>query len=234
LFNKLRQQGYRIVGFDYLGQGGSEGSLNNSSVGDITQAAQMVWDYYAKTKDPVFHRSCADSKKRVIGWSLGGLVGYYLAQLKWSDTSVLINPLLAPKDPAGESEGTRFPWFASSEVSHRTLTRNKFDRYTDPHLDPIKPKSYKDAWLFIQDMKIAAAGARNGRIDGTKQRILFLFSDLFDKYADNQESRRVIEANVKPFFRTQSFAEAFHELDNELPEVSEPVHQYTIDFFDEF
>ena len=130
--------------FDYLGQGGSEGSMaytRINSLGDpypksrdyeVGEQAKFVWDRYSKSSDPVFGRNCEGSSKRIIGWSTGGLAAYRLAAEGWAKEVVLIAPGIVPNLCVGEAGNSSLAQCAAKNlnlnhiITERTLTFNRF------------------------------------------------------------------------------------------------------------
>jgi hypothetical protein len=48
LFTALTNEGFRVIAFDYMGQGGSNGSMNNTRLIDIPRLGQMVYQKFAR------------------------------------------------------------------------------------------------------------------------------------------------------------------------------------------
>lgn len=231
-FSALSDAGYRVVTFDYPGQGGSPGSMNMTRIGvgsrllrsvGIGELAKLAWQRFAR--DP------ATSKRMVIGWSTGGLAAYRLAHEGWAEAVVLLAPGICPRIFVGES-AKRFYLlpFLAPVISTRTLTRNEFRGEPNPHTDPVRPRSPLHAPLFATNLLWNAARARSWRID-PKVRGLALFGGEDDAYVHSRASTRVITRNA-PQFETHTYEGSFHELDNELPEVAHDVRRRTIAFLD--
>jgi alpha-beta hydrolase superfamily lysophospholipase len=231
-FSALRDAGYRVVTFDYPGQGGSPGWMNMTRIGvgnrlmrsvGIGELAKLAWQRFAREPET--------AKRMVIGWSTGGLAAYRLAHEGWADAVVLLAAGICPRIFVGES-ARRFyllPFFAPV-ITARTLTRNEFEGEPNPHVDPIRPRSPMHAPAFATNLLWNAARSRSWRIN-PKVRGLALFGGQEDTYVDGNASIRVFARNA-PQFETHSYAGALHELDNELPEVALDVRRRTIALFD--
>lgn len=244
LFNKLTNAGYRVLMFDYLGQGGSEGEMAKTRIAakgapypkakdyEIGEQARFVWKRYSESKDPVYGRDCAESPKLVIGWSTGGLAAYKLAREKWGDAFVFIAPGIVPYKCVGESSGNCLSNLTENEVvTVRTLTRNTFAGTHDPHLDPVRPTSIvKEAKEFATNLLTTAALSRSWKIPKATRGLVFL-SGVEDTYVDREKTQKILKTQA-PSFEIVSYDGALHEIDNELPEVAEDMHRRTVEFFD--
>jgi len=239
LFNKLRLAGYRVISFDYQGQGGSEGSMNDVRLlsdrpeMEIGEQAKRLWDFYSRPNNSYFDRTCKDSKKRVIGWSTGGLAAYILANQKWADTYVLINPALTPRLCVGESASNCLANLVSSDiVSERTLTGVTRDPQHDMHLDPVKPTSAIAQPLFVTNLITSAFFARTWKIDPATMRMLVMISPHDDLYVDGDKLTGIF-VDSGAWYRLISYEDGHHELDNDMsPKVFNDVHRRIIDFLD--
>jgi hypothetical protein len=81
LFKMLSAAGYRVIAFDYMGQGGSrngDASADNIRIEDIPSLGEQVYQRFHNPR-------CG--KKIIMGWSLGGLAAYYWASDRMSDQS---------------------------------------------------------------------------------------------------------------------------------------------------
>lgn len=238
LFNKLSKGGYRVVFFDYMGQGGSQGSMNNtrivaplSSSLQISTQAKFVWDRYSNRKDEYFGRDCSQSKKLVIGWSTGGLATYGLAHEGWTDAVVLIAPGIHPKKFIGEAATSPKMMFTLDQViTERTLTRNKFAKSLNPHVDPIKPISPSVVPLFATNLILSSEFSQSWQISKKVDGFVFL-SGIEDTYVDRVSTQKTLKKNA-PHFKVVAYNGALHEIDNEIPEVADDMHEKTVQFFD--
>ena len=118
LFIKLSREGFRVIAFDYMGQGGSSGSMNKTRIQFIPWIGERIWNRFAYRKNEF-------QEKTVIGWSTGGLAAYLAATESKADKVILIAPGLAPRKIVGEGIFNRIP----NEITLRTLTTDVyFDR----------------------------------------------------------------------------------------------------------
>ena len=228
-FKALSERGYRIIAFDYIGQGGSSGTMNHSRIFDplfsnleIGNQAKFVWNNYAE---------CANSKKMVIGWSTGGLAAYKLAHEEWADAVVLIAPGIHPNKIVGEA-ALRPTMLLTGEqiITKRTLTRNSFEDQNDPHVDIIKPVSPTLVPLFAANLVVSATISHSWQIKSQVKGLVFL-SGANDTYVDRESTLKTLESKA-PHFVIHAYEGALHELDNELPAVSQDLYVRTIRFFE--
>lgn len=248
-FGALNRAGYRVLFFDYLGQGGSEGDMAKTrlvSGGDpfvtdrdyeIDVQAKFVWNRYSETPDPVFDRTCQGSPVRVIGWSTGGLAAYRMAFEKWADFVVLIAPGVTPNPCVGEVADASIPRCLLKSlqvdqiITKRTLTSNRYPDGRDPHLDPIKPNSPYVVKEFATNLlSTAYRQAKDWKIPGEVKGLVFL-GGANDSYVDSVAAEKLLKKNAA-HFEIVTYAEAYHELHNEIPAIADDLTAKTIRFLD--
>lgn len=240
LYEALSQKGFRVVSFDYMGQGDSEGSMNDTRLEsikkntEIGEQAKWVWDLYSRAEMFTYrNKNCQGSKKRVMGWSTGGLATYKLAHEKWAESVVLIAPGIHPKMLVGESaKDWKKMVFLQEVISESSLTRNTFRNSYNPHEDPIKPDSPMKVPLFATNLMKTSLKSRHWKIS-SKTKGLVLLSGKEDTYVDSPATVKTLKKNA-PHFGTKSYPGALHELDNELPKVAEDVREMIIEHFLEY
>ncbi len=251
-FAHLNSTGYRVLFFDYPGQGGSEGSMNQTRIKatpkrrqsknsklkyqkvgkyfEVPELADFFWGKYQNIENQK-GQSCKNSPKFVIGWSTGGLAAYRMANEKRADAVVLIAPGIHPKWMVGESaQNWNKMIFFKQTITEKTLTRNRFEEVPNPHLDPISPKSPARVPLFAMNLIRTAEESQEWKIDPSVSGLVFL-SGQEDSYVDREATIETLKANA-PHFIYKSYDGALHELDNEIPEVAQDVHARTVEFFD--
>lgn len=233
-FKHLSQSGYRVLTFDYLGQGGSEGDMNDTRLSiknlpwswshnfyEIGHQANFVWRRY---------RDCVGSRVRVVGWSAGGLAAYKLAREGWPDSVVLISPGLSPRLAVGEAAADGWRALSDQILTERTLTRNRFTSGPNPHVDPIKPDSPADVFSgFIVNLLSEAMLARFWEISPSIPGLVFV--SHADPYIFGNEVAEIVRRN-SPHFNLVEYENALHELDNELPSVAQDLYSRTVQFLD--
>ena len=240
MFRELAKAGYRTVSYDYYGQGGSSGSMNETRLESglpsarIKNQAKFMWRYFSTNADPVRGLSCAGSRRLVIGWSTGGLAAYELANERWAQGVVLLAPGLNIKLAVGTSAGVSnwlklSPWglkgtpdgglrFARNEIiTESTLTRAQWPDGYDPHVDTIKPTSPSRVPLFATDLIVASIHSHRFKIDPSVKGLIAL-SGSTDTYVDRNATWALISKNANHFDRI-AYHGALHELDNEIPSV---------------
>ncbi len=214
LFKMISNLGFRVLAFDYPGQGGSSGSMNSTRIDKIIEMATLIQKKYA--------RAGGKFSDTILGWSTGGLAAYKLAALERFKRVIMITPGIAPKLFVGEG----FPTF---EITIRTLTRNLFRTEPDPHIDPIRPTSPLKVPLFSQDLLRTARASKAWRIN-PKIKGLVLLSSTDDTYTDPIATMGVLQEKAPHFLRRWFLGGSLHELDNEIPEVSENLRSMIANF----
>jgi alpha-beta hydrolase superfamily lysophospholipase len=251
-FSRLNDAGYRVIFFDYLGQGGSEGSMNDTRVQvkippnstrqmlrkyherdryyEIPEQGDFFWSKYRNVKNRL-GQNCSESPKIVLGWSTGGLSAYRMAYEKRADAVILIAPGIHPKVMVGESahRWDKMLLFQQTITEH-TLTRNRFEGVANPHLDPIKPKSPATVPQFAGNLLGIASQAKLWKINQSVRGIVFL-SGVEDSYVDRDSTLQTLRENAS-HFEVKSYDGALHELDNELPEVASDLYENSLRFLD--
>lgn len=215
-FKKLQNAGYRVIAFDYMGQGGSEGKMNRTRIKMIPAMGNVIWKRFAKDLERF-------PQKYIIGWSTGGLAAFTQAVKADADKVALIAPGVAPKKIVGS--GLPF-----NKITLETLTAADYlDGSFNPHVDPIKPASPLLVPAFSIDLLTTAFKYRNKRVSERVQGLVLVGGD--DNYVKPEKTLNLIRKNA-PMFETVYFQSAKHEIHNETPEIREEAHQRIIDFFE--
>lgn len=216
LFTKLSDAGYRVISFDYMGQGGSEGTMNHTRI-KATVYSELDIQSIAEEVRQLYQRG--DDKLIIMGWSTGGLAAYRLA----SEGNVKAVILLAPGICAKVSVGSGI--LRGNKITLPSLT-SALKEYelgiNNPHLDPIKPESPLVVPLFSSNLLYNAKKSRFWKVDNNVPGILL--QGTADSYVSAKCNRRVIAKNAS-HFRAVLYKDALHELDNEKAEISEKVHE---------
>jgi alpha-beta hydrolase superfamily lysophospholipase len=234
LFRRLSDAGYRTVTFDYMGQGGSAGTMNDTRIisaheknQEIGEQARWVWDLFSGSEYAWKGHNCQGSKKRVIGWSTGGLATYRLAKEKWAQEVVLIAPGIHVKPMVGEAATDWSNMFMFRQtITFRTLTRNR----AADHIDPIKPTTPATIPLFAANLFASSMKSQSWKISSDVRGLVFL-SGKEDTYVDRDKIFGTVRANA-PHFGVQVHNGSLHEMDNELPGVADDVRERTVKFFE--
>ncbi len=235
-FESLSQIGYRVVSFDYMGQGGSDGTMNHTRLLDplfpalqISTIAEIIWNEYQNVSDDMTEHTCAQSKKIVIGWSTGGLAAYEMANRQWADAVILISPGIFPKTLIGEAAKEHGLLLSLKPViSLRTLSSATFTEATDPHVDPINPSNPNSIPLFLGSLLDTANKSHKWKISPTVKG-LALISGLKDSYIDPVSTLKTLAQNA-PHFTVKSYPESLHEIDNERPDIALAMQQASREF----
>ena len=219
LFEVLINDGYRVISFDYMGQGGSSGSMNDTRIADINTLGDIVISALGNKTDP---------KYSIIGWSTGGLAAYrkaYYDEGKTIKSVIIIAPGIVPNYLVGEG---LFNW-PIDEITMRTLTNNKFIRVNDPHHDPISPTSPICVPSFALDLqKTAKKAQKNWAISDSIKGLVFL-SGPNDTYVNAKKTRKVLH-RLAHHFEMYTYKDALHEIDNEIPSISLDLQKRVLNF----
>lgn len=252
LFKKLNSEGFRVVSFDYLGQGGSEGQMSwtrldaagspypTSPSYEIGNQARWIWKKFSEQKDPLFQRNCENQPKIVIGWSTGGLAAYKLAKEKWADAVVLIAPGISPNmcvGSAGSQSLTLKCLLQNIEsapiITTETLSTETYGPSENPHIDPIHPTRPFDAKFFSFNLlSTALFNTPNWIIDESIQGLTFLSGDN-DSYVNSTRTKEILSQRA-PHFKIVTYQKALHEIDNETAQIRLDLQNQTLNFLKKF
>lgn len=226
LFDRLSDEGYRVVAFDYAGQGGSEGTMNDtrilnfnplSSALTIAGIADLVWSRFAR--DPAEF-----PRKAVIGWSTGGLAAYGMAADARADAVVLIAPGLVPRKIVGKA----------GFITLDTLTSAVYGKSDyNPHLDPIQPKTPLLVPLFAANILASSEVLRLRKVPAKVPGLVFFGGD--DRYVLTHDgllttgSLETVRRRA-PHFAIQEYPKARHEVHNEVPAIQLDLIERTVQF----
>lgn len=226
LFNTLTAAGFRVIAFDYMGQGGSTGTMNHTRIIDplyprlqISQIAEKVWDMY--------NQENPEAKKIILGWSTGGLAAYEMAHRHWADTFILMAPGICPEKTIGEGLKSWPP----NQITLRTLTSAApYSKEVDnPHIDSITPNTPVEVPLFALNLISIAKFSRHWKINPSIQGLVLL-SGKKDSYVDSDCTREVIQSNTG--FKWVQYEDALHEIDNEIPEIQQKMQGDILEFLE--
>jgi alpha-beta hydrolase superfamily lysophospholipase len=222
LFEKLSELGYRVIAFDYFGQGGSEGSMNETSIAGINEIGRYVFDTLSR-------KNCARCDDiNIIGWSTGGLAAYrdaFLNSDKKIKKVILIAPGISPNVVVGEGLVSWPP----DKISLRSLTSASDLGIRDPHIDPIKPESPLQVPEFSLNLFTTSLQSKNWIISEDVKGLVLLSDPKVDTYVNAADTERVLSKNAKHFER-KFYPGARHEIDNERTEISEQAASDIVDF----
>lgn len=220
LFQVLTEAGYRVVAFDYMGQGGSAGSMNNTTIENINEIGDKVVKKLGR----------GNGNYHIIGWSTGGLAAYRKAYHDKGNrilSVTLIAPGISPRVLVGEG---LFNW-PIDEISMRSLTSNEFNGVNDPHEDPIYPVSPLCVPKFALNLQATAYNSRSWVMDRKVKGFVLLSDSRIDTYVNSTVTRKVVKKNAM-HFKTKTYLNTLHEIDNEKEYIAKTVRQDILDFIE--
>ncbi len=222
LFEVLIKDGYRVIAFDYMGQGGSLGSMNYTKIQNINRLGDLVISKYKRNDG-------ANHKYHIIGWSTGGLAAYkkaYLDKGKTVKSITLIAPGISPRYLVGEG---LFNW-PIDEITIRTLTTNRFIGVNDPHEDAIYPASPAHVLKFSINLQMQAYKARRSwKISKAVKGFVLLSDPRIDTYVNSNKTLKAIKKNAR-HFKTLLYKNTLHEIDNEEESTAKLVRRDILNF----
>lgn len=219
LFDKLTKNGFRVIAFDYMGQGGSKGSMNDTRLQDIPKLGKMVYQKYAR--DDKSYKS-----PMIIGWSTGGLAAYLTAIENESKKIVMIAPGIIPNVIVGEHN---FKELDFDIITLKSLTGKSYaENEYNPHVEGIRPRSPLDVNDFATDLIKTSFSARFKKAHPDVSGLVLL-SGKKDSFVNAKKTASRLR-KIAPHFSQITYQEARHEIDNEVPSIQEDSHQQIIRF----
>lgn len=218
LFLKLATAGFRVIAFDYLGQGGSEGNMASTRMQWIVDMGEKVYAKYARATEK-------QNKPLIIGWSTGGLAAYIAAVQNKAQAVVMIAPGIVPRLLVGENNILKGQF---NSITMKTLTSDQYlSREEDPHLDPIKPSSAAQVLPFALNLVSESFIYRYKAIARSIPGVVFIGGE--DNYVYPQATLRTMQMQA-PHMAINFYPHSKHELHNEKLEIREDVHQQILNF----
>jgi alpha-beta hydrolase superfamily lysophospholipase len=220
LFEKLTQAGFRIIGFDYLGQGGSGGDMDSSRIPGISSLGERIWQRHARDLQ-------TSPAKNILGWSTGGLAAYWEAHKNPKvKTVVLIAPGIVPKLMVGEQDPLhgRLTVITLESLTSQSYGTSSFN----PHVDPIRPSVVLKLPEFSLDFLRTSLQIRT-KLMPTKVQGLVLLSGPKDRYVKAKQTAKVLEA-MAPNFQLKHYEDSRHEIDNEREPIQSKAHHDILEF----
>ncbi len=220
LFEKLSKAGHRIIAFDYMGQGGSTGTMNRTRMENIPWIGKRVWRRFADVS--------RNPDVTIIGWSTGGLAAYMQAAKGGVKAVVLI----APGNTANLVVGEGLTQWPLNNITLRTLTTDIYSAENpSPHVDPIRPHSPLMVPAFSASLIATSVISRHTKMPNHIKGLVLL-SGSKDTYVDGPAANQVF-AKTAPKFRRITYAGALHEIHNERESIREKAHRDIMAFLEE-
>lgn len=218
MFKKLTGAGYQVIAFDYMGQGGSSGSMNDTKIQYISHIGHAIWKNYAINLEKI-------STKTIIGWSTGGLAAYFAAAYSTADRVVLIAPGIAPNKVVGGGLTSLPP----NRITMESLTTDSYGTYNvDPHLEVIKPISPIMVPHFATNLLISAFEASSLTIHKSVKGLVLLSGDK-DTYVHATKTKTIL-SKMASHFKVIQYPDALHEIDNERKDIRDQAHKDILNF----
>lgn len=219
LFDKLVANGFRVIAFDYMGQGGSTGSMNDTRIKDIPVLGQFVYRKYAREIETY-------KKPIIIGWSTGGLAAYLTALDNTAEKVVLIAPAIVPRIILGEQN---FWELEFDQITLNTLSSKRYkNNEYNPHVEGIRPKSPLDAKDFATDLILTSLSARFKKVE-SEVKGLVLLSGKSDSYVHSIKGSIHLSHNASNF-KQVLYSNSLHEIDNEVSNIQEDAQKKIVNF----
>lgn len=219
LFSKLTAAGFRVIAFDYIGQGGSTGSMNSTRLNDIPRLGSIIYKRYARDLSKY-------AKPIVLGWSTGGLAAYLMAIDNSASKVILIAPGIVPNFIIGEQD---FREFEFDKITLNTLTSKRYEiNEYNPHVDRIFPSSPLKIKDFAVDLFATSIKARKMKIN-PQVKGLVLLSGEKDSYVNSRKGSKILKAKA-PTFAQIYYPKSLHEIDNEVSVIADDAHRQILAF----
>lgn len=209
-FQQVTALGYRLIAFDYPGQGGSEGTMNWTRVKHIPDMAEAVAARFSRPDGP--------GTRTWMGWSTGGLAAYQAAAEGRVDRVVLLAPGIHIRPLVGE-------W---GSVTARTLTGHEAAGLPDPHAEAPSPTAPAKYPLFAASILKNSIASQQVEVPASVQGLVLL-SGEGDRYVRGDDTRKTLARNA-PHFDVRTFEGALHELHEEVDPIGSAVRAAALAF----
>ncbi len=219
LFKSLTANGFRVIAFDYMGQGGSTGSMNDTRMKDIPKLGILVYQRLARDIEHF-------RKPIILGWSTGGLAAYLAALNDQADKIILLAPGIVPRLILGEQDILELSF---DKITLNTLTSKRYlpNEY-NPHVDGIRPSSPLVVKDFATDLILTSIKARNSVVSKNVKGLV-LFSGQKDSYVHSIWGQQRLKS-IAPSFKQVVYAHSLHEIDNEITSIQQDVQKQILAF----
>jgi alpha-beta hydrolase superfamily lysophospholipase len=240
LINTLSEAGYRTIAFDYPGQGGSEGSMDQTRI----TAKESSWDSIHRfvendhKENDNFSKFIDGFKKHKSGSSATLLIRD-MAESVWTDIKSANN--IDPKERINAVIGWSTGGLAAYEmvkknskkegikavvliapgtkikpvIEIKTDTLNGNQKFQ--HLDNIRPDSPLKIPGFTLNLLTSGHAAENWKVADDVKGLVLLSDPKNDSYVDIEKVEKTLRRNAK-HFEFVNYDGAAHEIDNESDE----------------
>ena len=200
-FERLCNEGYEIISFDYPGSGASYGPLpklqffNKGTNRDLTTIAKFVWNTLATRQD----------KRISLSWCIGSLIAIQLAHENWLSGAIHIAPSYQSK-------------ISTIVIFHRERHLSSASVPESDHLVPIRPQNPLQNIAFALNIKISARKIQKLIIPKTVKGVVF-YTGIDDRFMFGGAHLRNRIQETAPHFTVLDYAHAKHEVHNEREEI---------------
>lgn len=192
LFEALSLQGYRVVSFDYPGQGGgseatgSTGKMSHTRIESIPIIAEEVWKKFANDTENF-------PEKTVIGWSTGGLAAYLHGDEIGATKLVLLAPPIGVQDLI-VGEGLKTLPIDRMTIESLTSDPNCVNGKDSPYVEEAKPSSPFLAFSF--GIHLLKRGHNAAEAAPPKAPTLVLLGEK-DNYVNSKKVQDIVTENAQ-------------------------------------
>ncbi len=225
LFEKLASHGYRTVAFDYAGQGGSEGNMNDVRVvgsrhSPDRQIGRMAEGAWKAGRTRFDGQPCGDMPDLLVGWSTGGLEVYRWAVEGRAKKVLLFAPGLRVRFFVGEADQHPTRVVTLEPVMTPASLTRAAENGTFTHVEPARPNHPLKAPFFANDLIVSSFKSASVSVSPAVKGLVFLAGD--DTYVPSDKVEKIL-AKRAPHFEIVNFPGARHEIMNETDDVRETV-----------
>ena len=215
LFDLMKDQGIRVISFDYPTHG--ESQCSHINLESFTSLSFMAQEIEGKTREdlnrPLF----------LAGWSAGGLLAIRMIQQnflaeRFIKGVILITPSISMYTFVG----------GDGIIRDKTLLQDP----NPPHFGLHKPKSPFFTPVFATTMKLNAALARQSQLPFHMPVLVMVAGEKLDKYVRTPLLKKWIKKSRVSKNNLQAFQceNSMHEMDNEINPIGPTVRNLIKDF----
>lgn len=239
LINTLSESGYRVIAFDYPGQGGSEGNMDQTRITTGESSWKSIQGFFENHKQTTHFNEFMEGLKQHKPNSSNTVLIQDMANEVWKKIKDVneINPeelidivigwstggLAAYEMAYTKKAGIRgvillAPGTNTRPVIHiKTETLNGNDNFK--HLDGIRPDSPLKIPGFSLNLLDAGRSSQKWEVKGHVKGLVLLSDPKVDQYVDSEKVESTLRRNTDADnFEFVKYSGAAHEIDNEKDE----------------
>jgi len=240
LINTLSKAGYQVIAFDYPGQGGSEGNMNQTRITENQLSYDSIHDLFKKDQfenndfDELMNTLKEHKLESSSSYLIKDLADKIWTEIKTAnniDSKKLLDVAIgwstggiAAYDMAkDQKKGIKAVVLIAPATNPNTIPVIKIKTETlngninFKHLDNIRPDSPGKVPNFTLNLLASGLASQNWEVANDVKGLVLLSDQENDKYVDSKKVELTLKKNAS-HFKCINYKGAAHEIDNETKE----------------